>query len=168
MKFITLTCVAALFITACSSPQKKAAGTDTVINGDTIAKAKDTPTNNNTPTVYSLCFLNKEGRDSTSIELVIHGNAVTGLMNWLPYQKDSRNGVLAGTIKNDTLRATWGFMQEGQKDTINLNFLFKNSQLSQKPLKFNAKTGRQQTDEKSGYTIKYVSSNVVRKIPSGK
>jgi hypothetical protein len=164
MKFITLSGLVALFITACSSPQKNTgAKTDTIINGDTLAKAKTTPINNNTPTIYSLCFLNQQGRDSTSVELVIHGNKVTGLMNWLPYQKDSRKGTIAGMLKNDTLNATWSYMQEGQKDTLGIKFWLKDSQLSQKPLKLNTKSGREQTDDAAGYSIKYVSSNKVHK-----
>lgn len=84
-------------------------------------------------------------------------------MNWLPYQKDSRKGKLDGIIKNDTIRATWSFMQEGMKDTLKLNFQFKNSQLSQKPLKLNTKTGREQTDEKAGYELAFDSDTKLHK-----
>jgi hypothetical protein len=147
---ITLGCVATLFLPACSSPNSNTAKTDTIIN-------------HNTPAIYSLCFLSKERRDSTSIELVIHGNKVTGQMNWLPYQKDSRKGILDGIIKNDTIRATWNFMQEGTKDTLKLNFLFKNSQLSQKPLKLNTKTGRKQTNEAAGYELTFDSDTKLHK-----
>jgi hypothetical protein len=163
MKQIALGCLATLLLAACSAPNGGAAKTDTIINNDTLAKAKNTPVNNNTPTVYALCFLSKKGRDSTSIELVVHGNKVTGQMNWLPYQKDSRKGPLEGIIKNDTIRATWTFMQEGMRDTLNLNFLFKNSQLSQKPLKLNTKTGREQTDEKADYEIAFDSDTKLHK-----
>jgi hypothetical protein len=41
------------------------------------------------------------------------------------------------------------------KDTIGVEFLLKDKQLSQKPLKLNTKTGRQQTDETASYSIKY-------------
>lgn len=84
-------------------------------------------------------------------------------MNWLPYQKDSRKGTLDGTIINDTIHATWTFMQEGMKDTLKLNFLFKKSQLSLKPLKLNTKTGREQTDEKAGYEIAFDSDTKLHK-----
>jgi hypothetical protein len=156
MKQIALCCIAALMLAACSSSTDKTAGTDTVINNDTLAKAKN-------PKAYALCFLNKKGRDSTSVELVIRGNKVTGKINWLPYQKDSRKGTLDGTIVNDTIRAAWTFMQEGMKDTLNLNFLFKNNQLSLKPLKLNTKTGREQTDEKAGYEIAFDSDTKLHK-----
>lgn len=154
MKKITLSCLI-LSIAACSSPDSRSAKTDTLINNDTLVKAKTT--------VYSLCFLNKQAKDSTSIELVIHGIKVTGQMNWLPYQKDSRKGTLDGIIKNDTLHATWSFMQEGMKDTLKLSFLFKNNQLAQKPLKLNVKTGRDQTDESASYSISYEANDVLHK-----
>ncbi|MDB5155410.1 MAG: hypothetical protein JWR50_117 [Mucilaginibacter sp.] len=79
-------------------------------------------------------------------------------MNWLPYQKDSRKGTLDGALKNDTIHAVWSFMQEGMMDTLKLNFQIKNGELSQKPLKLNTKTGREQTDESSDYSITYNSS----------
>jgi hypothetical protein len=94
---------------------------------------------------------------------VIHGIKATGQMNWLPYQKDSRKGTLDGIIKNDTLHATWSFMQEGMKDTLKLSFLFKNNQLAQKPLKLNVKTGRDQTDESASYSISYEANDVLHK-----
>lgn len=159
MKYLTLGCVIGLLITSCSSPKSKTAGTDTLANNDTLAKAKDTTINNNKAAVSSLCFLNTQGKDSTSVELVIRGNQVTGQMNWLPYQKDSRKGTLAGTVNDDAIHAVWSFMQEGMMDTLNLNFQLKGGQLSQKPLKLNTKTGREQTDGSAGYSIIYNSSN---------
>jgi hypothetical protein len=161
MKRITLFSIASLFILGCSSNSNKSAKTDTIIAGDTLAKAKDTPRTNNTQTVSSLCFLRIDGKnkpDSTSIELVIKGDQVSGQMNWLPYQKDSRKGTLAGTIKGDTIQAKWSFMQEGMKDTLNLKFKLDGDNLSQKPLKLNTKTGRDQTDDNAAYTLSYHSS----------
>ncbi len=155
MKKITLSYLVVLLMTACSSPDSRSTKTDTLNNNDTLAKAKTA--------VYSLCFLNKQAKDSTSIELVIHGITVTGQMNWLPYQKDSRKGTLDGIIKNDTLHATWSFMQEGMKDTLMLNFRFKDNQLAQKPLKLNVKTGREQTDESGSYSISYEANDVLHK-----
>ena len=143
-----------LFLAACSSSDKKSAQADSLANKDTLAKAKAS---------YPLCFLNKQGKDSTSMELAVNGNKVSGQMNWLLYQKDSRKGAIEGTISNDTIHATWSFTQEGMKDTLKLNFLFKNNQLSQKPLKLNTKTGREQTDEAAGYNINYEADIVLHK-----
>lgn len=121
---------------------------------------------NKAPVASSLCFLLTEGKsnqDTTSIELVIKGNKVSGQMNWLPYQKDSRKGKLAGVIAGDTIKATWTFMQEGMPDTLGLKFKLNNNQLMQKPLKLNTKTGRDQTDVSAGYSVVYQSSDKLKK-----
>ena len=166
MKSIILCCVAALGLAACSSNTNNQAKTDTVVAGDTLAKAKASQLANNTSAVSSLCFLRTEGKakqDSTSIELVIKGERVTGQMNWLPYQKDSRKGTLDGVIKGDLIQAKWSFMQEGMLDTINLKFKLDKDQLTQKPLKLNLKTGRDQTDETADYTLAYKASTTIKK-----
>jgi hypothetical protein len=160
MKSIILVCVAALGMAACSSNTNNQAKTDTVGGSDATAQT------NNIPTVSSLCFLRTAGkanRDSTSIELVIKGDKVSGQMNWLPYQKDSRKGTLDGMIKGDSIQAKWSFMQEGMQDTINLKFKLNNDQLVQKPLKLNVKTGRDQTDESADYTLAYNASAKINK-----
>ncbi len=166
MKAFILCCTVSLAIVSCSSNQNKQSKTDTVVAGDTLAKAKSTTETNNTPTVSSLCFLRTDGKsnqDSTSIELVIKGNKVSGQMNWMPYQKDSRKGKLDGVIAGDTIKATWAFMQEGMTDTLGLKFKLDKDQLTQKPLKLNTKTGREQTDESAGYSLSFSSSNKLKK-----
>jgi hypothetical protein len=116
------------------------------------------------PIAHALCFLLTAGnnnRDSTSIELIIKNNKVTGLMNWMPYQKDSRKGTLIGTINNNIVNATWSFMQEGMKDTLHLQFKLDSTRLLQKPLILNPQTGRQQTDESAAYTLVFNTSDKV-------
>lgn len=155
----------ALIVASCSSPKDKKGTADTTVAGDTISKTADTAVAGNKPAISSLCFLRTEGKehqDSTSVELVVKGSKVSGIMNWLPWQKDSRKGTLNGEVKGDTVLATWTFMQEGVKDTLNLKFKLDSSQLLQKPLKLNTKTGRQQTDEKAGYTVVYKPSAKVK------
>lgn len=160
MKYINLFCIAVLLMASCSSNNEKSSGKDTLANSDTATTAKV----NDTAAIRSLCFLGLAGKtsqDSTSIELVIKDKKVTGMMNWLPYQKDSRKGLLEGTVKGDTIQAVWTFTQEGMKDTLNLKFRLQNDVLYQKPLKLNTKTGREQTDESAGYTLSYPASNKV-------
>ena len=152
MKYIILLFAAAITITSCSSNSKQ----ETV--NDTLAVSHEAPI------AHALCFLLTEGKnntDSTSIELVIKGNKVTGLMNWLPYQKDSRKGTLAGTLSNNIINTTWTFMQEGMKDTLNLQFKLDSAVLLQKPLKLNAQTGRQQTDAAANFTLVYHTSDKI-------
>ena len=161
MKYITLIAVVAIGAVACSSPASKTGGTDTVIAGDTLAKSKDTKTTNNTPTIAAMCFERSEGKnntDSTYVQLLVKGNAVTGEMSWLPFEKDARKGLLHGTQKGDTIRAVWTFKQEGTTDSMTVAFKLDGNNLAQKPFKVDTKTGRQLTDDGAGYTVKYQPS----------
>ncbi|MEO8887031.1 MAG: hypothetical protein ABI367_13280 [Mucilaginibacter sp.] len=149
MKLITLLAML-LIISSCSTNENS----DNAKNGTTVKP----------PIASALCFLLTEGnnnRDSTSIELVIKNNKVTGSMNWLPYQKDSRKGSLTGTINNNIIQANWSFMQEGIKDTLNLQFMLDSTRLLQKPLKANTQSGRQQTDALASYTLIYHTSDKI-------
>lgn len=153
--------LAASFIAvSCNSTGNK---NETIV---TDSSAVNDTTIHRTPNAHALCFLRTEGntnQDTTSIELVIKDNKVSGLMNWMPYQKDSRKGKLQGTIQNDSIQAVWSFMQEGMTDTINLQFKIDNNQLLQKPLKLNTKTGREQTNNSGGYTLAYRTSDKIYK-----
>lgn len=158
-KLALVFCAACMTLASCSSPDGKQNNTDTLAATDTSAMPK---TDDNK--AKALCFLLTEGQkqqDTTSIELVIKGDTITGVMNWMPYEKDARKGKLQGIKSGGNINATWSFMQEGMTDTIGLQFKLVNDQLSQKPLKFNAKTGRQETDGSAGYTLIYQSHNKV-------
>lgn len=162
MRNLFLGLASVLVVSACSSPASKQGDTDSASSkSDTSASLASAAKSDSA--ISSLCFIHTEGKDSTSIELVVNGDKVTGIMNWLPYQKDARKGKLDGKLHGDTARVTWSFMQEGMTDTLNLNFLLKKDQLSQKPLKLNKQTGRQQTDEAAGYSSKYEPSASVKK-----
>ncbi len=146
-------------ITACTSGEKDKKDGDTVINGDTLA----TPIAGE---ATSLCFVRTDGtrnQDTTSVELVVKDDKVSGQMYWHPFEKDSRKGALNGTIKGDTVNAVWTFMQEGMQDTMAVQFLVKGNSLMQKPLVVNTKTGREQTNNNSGYTVAYKPSVELKK-----
>ncbi|WP_295795354.1 hypothetical protein [Mucilaginibacter sp.] len=161
MKYLNLLCIISLLIASCSSNNNKTENKD----ADKADSTKITAASA-TATDTSRCFLLTEGtknQDSTTIELAIKNNKVTGQMNWLPYQKDSRKGTLTGTAKGDTVNAVWSFMQEGMTDTIGLKLVLNGNRLMQKPLTFDAKTGRQHTDEKAGYTVVYKETGKANK-----
>lgn len=74
-----------------------------------------------------LCFRNEypfednSGRmDIEELTLVITGNQVTGMYNWLPAEKDQRKGKLTGSISGNTITAKYTFMQEGVEDSTNI------------------------------------------------
>lgn len=162
VKSLIIPAVIAIALAACTSPEGKQSMSDTVVNADTLAKPTEVE-------ATSMCFLRTDGKnnkDTTSIELVVKDNNVTGQMNWHPFEKDSRKGALNGTLKGDTVYAVWTFMQEGMQDTIGLQFLINEGNLStltQKPLKLNTQTGRQQTDNAAGFTVVYQPSVSLKK-----
>jgi hypothetical protein len=156
LKNLIIPALLSIAMAACTSSDDKQGAGDTVINGDTVA----------TKLEASMCFLRTEGtknQDTTSTELVIKNGKVSGQMYWHPFEKDSRKGTLAGTLKGDTVYATWSFMQEGMQDTMALQFLIKGDKLMQKPLIANAKTGRQQTDASAGFTVLHHPSVTLKK-----
>ncbi len=74
-----------------------------------------------------LCFRNEypfednSGRmDIEELTLVITGNQVTGMYNWLPAEKDQRKGKLTGSISGSTINAKYTFMQEGVEDSADI------------------------------------------------
>nr|WP_294792771.1 hypothetical protein [uncultured Mucilaginibacter sp.] len=159
IKSLIIPSVIAITLAACTSREDKQSIGDTVVNADTLAKPTEVE-------ATSMCFLRTEGKDNkdtTSIELVIKDNNVTGQMYWHPFEKDSRKGALNGTLKGDTVYAIWTFMQEGMQDTLGLQFLIAGDNLMQKPLKLNTQTGRQQTDNAAGFTLLHHPSISLKK-----
>jgi len=74
--------------------------------------------------VEKLCFLNvhpyknpppgyEKAADYDQLEITIAGKKVYGIYNWLPYEKDSRQGSFVGTIQDKTITATYVYVQEG-------------------------------------------------------
>ena len=66
----------------------------------------------------TFCFSKKWNKDITDVQLTIAGNAVTGVMNWIPYQKDGARGTLKGT-KNAAgeLEVIYDYVIEGSQQT---------------------------------------------------
>lgn len=66
----------------------------------------------------SYCFSKLFNQDVTDVQLTILGSAVTGKMDWIPYQKDSARGTLQGAI-NDAgeLDLMYDYMIEGSQQT---------------------------------------------------
>lgn len=153
MKFqiFALPVAVALFAACSSNPNTKTADSiaaDSAVN-DTSAKAA---------APGHACFIHTEGsnnQDTTKVHLMIDGNKVTGEMKWMPYEKDGRSGMLEGTQKGNVIKALWSYMQEGMKDTMTVEFNFPGDKLMQKPYKVNEKDGRQVTDLKADYTVKF-------------
>ena len=142
--------IPALIFAACTgNDEKKTASSKQDTAGTPTAKAPIQK--------KEYCFLLTEGgnQDTTKIHLRIDADKVSGEMNWIPKEKDSRKGSLTGTVTGDEIDAVWRFMQEGMKDSINIAFRLSPQQLAQKPLKLNTANGRLETDASAGYTLVY-------------
>lgn len=112
----------------------------------------------NRPEQKSYCFIRTEGteqQDTTIVKFSINADRLEGEMNWIPKEKDSRKGVLVGTITGDEITAVWRYMQEGMNDSMAVAFKFASDQLAQKPLRVNTNTGAQETDDSADYTLLY-------------
>lgn len=104
------------------------------------------------------CFILTEGsanQDTTTVRLIVNANKVDGEMQWIPKEKDSRKGILTGTISDGEISAVWSYTQEGAKDTMTVAFKLSAQQLAQKPLKVDTTTGRESTDDAAEYTLLY-------------
>ncbi|MGN8071938.1 hypothetical protein [Mucilaginibacter sp. 22184] len=122
-----------------------------------LANAADAPVVN-----MQYCFYHTDGtaaQDTTTVNILINGDQVTGKMNWVPKEKDARKGTISGKLNGNAIKALWTFSQEGSKDTMSVEFQLRGNALAQKPYSYDAKTGRQQTNTKADYSIIYNMKN---------
>jgi hypothetical protein len=160
MKIKLCLILAAFLAVSCSGNHKM--GTDSLSTGlsreDTLlANASNAPVVN-----MQYCFYHTDGtqaQDTTAVNILINGDKVTGKMSWQPKEKDKRKGTIDGTLKGNSIKALWSFKQEGRKDTLSVEFQLRGNALAQKPYKYNAKTGRQQTNSSADYTVVYSMKN---------
>jgi hypothetical protein len=150
----------AMTLASCAGNGNKSADTTKTENSaDTTAKLS-APAQN-----MEYCFIHTDGtssQDTTAVHLAINESKVSGDMQWMPKEKDSRKGTLEGTINGNIINAVWTFMQEGMKDTMAVEFKLSAQQLLQKPLKLNTSTGREQLDNNADYNIIYKLDNCGR------
>ena len=78
----------------------------------------------------SYCFTKKFNQDMTDVKLVFAGNTINGVMNWVPYQKDSARGTLKG-IKNQAgeFDLMYDYMIEGNQQTETKRMKIENGKL---------------------------------------
>jgi hypothetical protein len=156
-QFATLLACVSLFTSACQNSSKR--------------EAQDNPDSTNkqgkqgriTKRTQDGCYMRVTGqqmRDTQYVQLHIEGGKVSGTMVESIYEKDARKGNLVGNIQKDkSIKAVWTYMQEGQTDTLTLSFLLTPRALMQKPLKADASTGRQMTDNSATFSVELKPSN---------
>jgi hypothetical protein len=140
----------AIFLASCvGTEQEQKKNTD-----DALTVVTEVSTN----TGDTMCYLRTIGdrnEDSSKLQLIIKNDIVTGSLQYLPYQKDSRKGTLMGKREKDIITATWTYIQEGIEDTLTVSFKFKEGALYQKPNVFNPKLNREILDPRPDYELKY-------------
>lgn len=109
-------------------------------------------------TAGEMCFRQVSGRqkqDTAWVHLTIINATVTGTYWHLPFEKDSRRGTLKGSKKDDVITASWTFMQEGQTDSLPVQFKLTGNQLQQKNYSFNPATGRAYLPDSAQFRLVY-------------
>jgi len=148
-KHITMLITGLCLFIACQSSSKQNTGGDT-----TQSKSKKGKISKRTQDGCYLYTSGNQMRDTLYVQLHIQDNKVSGKMTNTIYEKDSRKGTLTGSMNTDkSINAVWTFMQEGVKDTMNVEFLLNHTSLIQKPLKVDAATGRETTNHTAPYSI---------------
>lgn len=121
---ITSIALASTVLFSCNQSAK----TEQTTNENTTSETatKETITNENIAVGNKQVYLYAQNRDTTRLILEIAGNPISGKLDILPFQKDSRIGVLADVqIKGDTLFAMYTSMQEGNESECEIAFLKK-------------------------------------------
>lgn len=136
---------------ACSGENNKKQSSDT----DTMSKkepATDATFNS------TLCFEHYAGttnQDTTILHLEISDNNVKGDLKWIPFEKDSRRGSIRGTREGDIIKGTWTYMQEGQQDSLPVEFKLLKNKILQKAYVTDPETGSESLADTSGFTIEF-------------
>lgn len=121
---ITSIALASTVLFSCNQSAK----TEHTTNENTTSETatKETITNENIAVDNKQVYLYAQNRDTTRLILDIAGNSISGKLDILPYQKDSRIGVITdGQMKGDTLFAMYKSMQEGEESECEIAFLKK-------------------------------------------
>ncbi len=118
---------------------------------------KQTPElNDSGKAVRILCFEKLGGtanQDTSSVRLHLAGDKVSGEFSIKLFEKDSRVGTVQAVRENDLIKGLWFYMQEGIKDTLDIEFKLSDDKLVQKNYTVDPKTGREVFSEGSVFNI---------------
>lgn len=78
----------------------------------------------------TLCFRQILSRDTTTLQLVINGDRVTGYLDNNPYEKDRAKGPFAGTIRENRIQVDWQRSGEGITQPYTLDLLRQGDHIS--------------------------------------
>ncbi len=98
-------------MSACNNnAEKKETATDSVIAANT---APSTTTPEQKAAALAGCYSVIHGRDTSSLQLEVHGTSVTGPLQYMLYEKDKNDGTIQAEIKGDLLTGWYFFKSEG-------------------------------------------------------
>ncbi|GAB2514480.1 hypothetical protein [Spirosoma aerophilum] len=81
-------------------------------------------------TTDTLCFQQVMSRDTTTLQLVMNGQQVSGYLDNNPYEKDRARGNFQGTVDNNTIRADWERSGEGTTQVYPIDFSLQGDTIS--------------------------------------
>ncbi|EOR96579.1 hypothetical protein ADIARSV_0210 [Arcticibacter svalbardensis MN12-7] len=73
----------------------------------------------------------------------------------MPYEKDSRKGIIKAVKTGNEIKGVWIYSQEGMQDSLDIAFKLQDASLLQKPFSVDISTGRQVLRDSSAYSIQY-------------
>jgi len=80
----------------------------------------------------NFCYLKVVSRDSIILNYTRKGDSVSGIFNWLPYEKDKKTGTFQGTIKGNSATAVGHYFSEGMEYHEELFFTITGNQAAVK------------------------------------
>ena len=110
-----------------------------------------------------VCYAGVLGKDSIFLKTEIFSNVVTGNLVYRFYEKDSNEGEINGTIKNDTLLADYNFMSEGKLSVRQVTFIITDSTASEGYGPVEEKNGKMVFKSSKG--IIFRKGFVLKKVP---
>ncbi len=125
--------VLVVLLTSCNTSNKTTDAENTVVE-DTLVENTQTET---ISPIKKECFRNempyKDGSGLKDIEelnyTLLENQKVTGVYNWLPAEKDQREGTFEGTLEGNKINGMYKFQQEGIQDSTSITIMLENNQV---------------------------------------
>lgn len=111
---------AGIAFTACQNNKTGKMAADSTITAETaVVAAAESRT----------CYARMHNRDTTTLELLMKGEKVTGTLNVSLYEKDKNTGTVEGLVKGDTILLDYTFQSEGMQSVRQVAYLQKDGKL---------------------------------------
>ena len=149
MKYLTLFTSILFLFSACNN----------VNTSNTSSNSEIIPKDSSSSNTLNMCFQHVEGnrnQDTSYIHLILNNSIVTGQYDHIPYEKDSRKGIIKAVKTVNKIKGVWIYSQEGMQDSLDIAFKLQGSRLLQKPFSVDLSTGRQILKDTSDYSIQYI------------